>query len=463
MTILTELSASDLAAGIKAKKFSCQEVMQAYLAQITQVNPKINAIVQLNAEQALQQALAADQALAEGKATGKLHGVPVTLKDHLKVKDFIVTRGCTGLKNHRCNEDSAIAARLKAEGAIVLGITNMPEIGPIFESDNKVYGQTKNPYDLSKTSGGSSGGEAAILASGGSALGIGSDGAGSIRLPAHFCGIAGIKPTQHLLPCTGNVPSDGGIGMFYYTPGPMARFVKDLKLALPLIAGSDGIDPHVMPFSLSTQSKPINNMRIGYVIENSVSKVDNDTIAVMQNAITILNKATQPVEAIDFLDIGYAGKFHWETFFYAGDQGNSYRQLLKSLHAEISLPMQRFLEAAAQSAIFDATEIRRRFFEADQIRMQALQHMQNYDVIITPACATPAKPHGTTQAHIWDFVYTMAFNLLGWPACVVRCGTSKDGLPIGLQIAANPWRDYDALTVAEFLENQLGGWQKPSI
>ncbi|OGT30181.1 MAG: hypothetical protein A3E87_00380 [Gammaproteobacteria bacterium RIFCSPHIGHO2_12_FULL_35_23] len=465
MNELVKLSATQLAKAIKEQRFSCQEVMQAYLLQIKKSNPSLKAIVQqLDEAQALKQAAEADQAILQNKPLGKLHGVPITIKDHIKVKDFIVTRGCITLKNNRCSEDASIVARLKKEGAIVIGITNMPELGPVFESDNAIYGQTKNPYDLTKTAGGSSGGEAAILSSCGSALGIGSDGGGSIRLPAHFCGIAGLKPTQHLVSCSGNVPGDGGLGMLFYTPGPMARFAEDLKLALPIISGWDGIDPHLIPGTLPTTTKPLETMRIGYVIDTSACTPTKETINTIHEVVAILNKAVAKIKAVDFLDIGKIGLFHWDTYFYGGDQGKSYLQLLKKLNITTpSAPLQRFLEAAAKSELFDANEFRRRFFEVDQIRMHALKHMQDYDIIITPTCATPAKPHGTTQAQIKDFVYTMVFNLLGWPACVVRCGTSKEGLPIGVQIAAKPWHDYNTIVIAEYLEQKLGGWQMPSI
>ncbi len=461
MTELSTLSITNLAQRIRAKTISCREVMASYFATIRQVNPKINAIVQLlDEEKAMQQADAADEMVAKGVKLGVLHGMPITVKDHLKVKDFIVTCGSTGLKNYHCQEDASIVSRLKQAGGIVIGITNMPEFGCAFESDNDVYGQSKNPYDLTRTPGGSSGGEAAILASGGSVLGIGSDGAGSIRLPAHFCGIAGIKPTQHLVPFSGGVPADGGMPMLFCTPGPMARFVEDLKIALPIMAGWDGVDPYVLPASLTTVTKPVKELRVGYIIENSACIPDQDIIATMENAIKVLRDNIPRVTQMDGLDVGYISKFHLDTFFYGGDQGKGYRQQLNDLNVKkCSVVLQKFLAAAEKSEIFDATEIRRRFFAADQLRIQALQQMQQYDVIIAPAFATCARTHGTTQ--LTDSTYLGAFNLLGWPVCVVRCGESSAGLPIGLQIIAKPWDDYLTLTVAELLQNHLGGWKAP--
>lgn len=465
MPELTTLSATNLLKGIKNKTHSCAEIMSAYLEKVDQVNPCLNAIVQrLDKDIAMQLAKAADQRLAQGQPIGKLHGLPITIKDHIKVKDFIITRGSLAYKDYRCEEDSSIVAKLKGEGAIVIGITNMPELGPAYESDNDIYGQTNNPYDQTKTPGGSSGGEAAIISSGASTLGIGSDGGGSIRLPAHFSGIAGIKPTQHLLSCAGNVPTDGGINMMYYTPGPMARYVSDLKMVLPIIAGPDAVDPYVMPFDLPTYTKPLDEMRIGYLVNGKQTTADHDTQATMVDAVKVLSGSVAEITEINFLDIDYLGEFLRDTYFYGGDQAKGYMALLQNQGLQkVSATLQRFLDAASQSELFDAGELRRRFFEADQLRMYALQQMKKFDAIILPTCATPAKSHGTTQMHISDFYYSMAFNLLGWPACVVRCGESKEGLPIGLQVVAKPWDDYTTLVIADFLEKSLGGWQPPQL
>lgn len=460
---IIQLSAVKLINGIKTKQFTCVSVMEAYLAQIKKVNPQINALVQSQSDaELLKLAKHADQDILENKPLGKLHGLPMTIKDHFKVKDFIVTRGCTGLKDYRCKEDASIVARLKAEGAIILGITNMPEWGPAFEADNDVYGQTKNPYDLTKTSGGSSGGEAALITSCGSAAGIGSDGGGSIRLPAHFCGITGIKPTQHLVPCSGNVPTDGGIGMAFYTPGPMARYVEDLRLILPIISGWDGIDPYLPAELPPITTKPLKDMRICYIMGGTNLTPDSDTSHIMEKAVQSFKKQDISIEQVDFLDLALIGKQLWENYFFGGDQALTYKQALQKFNvSKPSAILQNFLDAAANSPLFNANDIRRKFFEMDQIRFKALHDMSKYDALICPTCVTPAKVHGTTQAHIEDFYYTMGFNLLGWPACTVRCGESTTGLPIGLQIAAKPWQDYIALDVAEFLEQQLGGWQMP--
>lgn len=458
-------SATEIINSIKNKQFSCVDVMQAYLDRVAVVNPSLNAMVQqLDPKIALRQAQVLDEKQARGEKLGALHGLPMTIKDHIKVKDFIVTRGTAGLKEYRCTVDAPIVAQLKKQGAIIIGISNMPEFGPAFETDNDVYGRTNNPYDMNKTSGGSSGGEAALIASGGSAAGIGTDGGGSIRVPAHFCGIAGHKPTQHLVSCTGNVPGDGGMGMMFYTPGPMARYVEDLQLILPLISGGDSCDPYLPQIIPELNAKPVNELRIGYVVNNSEGEPDDDTVSVFNEVIKSLTQDVYSVKPIDFLDVGELGRFLWEFYFYGGDQGLSHQQLLEKVGTGKASPtLQRFLNGAKQSPKLDANQMRAAFVKIDQIRMQALQAMQEYDVIISPVAATPAKQHATTQAKLYDMCYTMIYNLLGWPATTVRCGTSQLGLPLGMQIAAKPWDDGVTLGLAKHLQTVFGGWQAPSV
>ena len=317
MDELTRISAKKLITGIKNKSYSCVDVMHAYLQRIDEVNPTLNALVQtLDNEQAMSAAHEADKKIASGQPLGKLHGLPITIKDHIKVKGFTVTRGSMGFKDYLCEADAPIVTKLKQEGAIIIGISNMPELGPAFETDNDVYGRTVNPYDVTKTPGGSSGGEAAIITSGGSCFGIGSDGGGSIRVPAHFSGITGIKPTQHLLSCVGNMPTDGGIPAMFYSPGPMARYVEDLQLVLPIISGWDNADPSVMPLKLDTSHKPIHEMKIAYLVSTKNTIPDPATQKTMENTIKALSKVSKQVTEIDFLDVDALGKFLFDTFFY---------------------------------------------------------------------------------------------------------------------------------------------------
>src|ERR1051325_647415 len=240
-------SASELARAIREKEVSSSEVVDAHFKRIAEVNPKLNAVVLLTEESARARAKEADEALARGEVWGPLHGVPVTIKDAFEMAGFVSVGGTKGRASYVPFEDATGVTRYREAGAVILGKTNTPEISLAFESDNLVYGQTKNPYDLSRTPGGSSGGEAAAIASGMSPLGLGSDAGGSIRLPAHFCGIAGIKPPSGRTARTGHFPPMGGVLDSIWQIGPLARRVEDLWLAPPLLCRDDWRAPHPPP------------------------------------------------------------------------------------------------------------------------------------------------------------------------------------------------------------------------
>ena len=242
-------SAECLAQAIRDKSLSSVELAKAYIAQIEQVNPLINAIAEVDHNRILQDALRLDQELQAGQVRGPLHGVPITIKDNLLTKDIITTGGSFAFANNIPTQDATVVQRLRNAGAIILGKTNLPDFALSWETHSTAFGRTNNPYDLQRTAGGSSGGEAAILAAGGSALGIGTDSGGSIRLPAHYCGIAGLRTSRGLIPSTGHMPPTEGypvLGVFanFNSIGPMARYVSDLIYVLPLLMGSDGIDPY---------------------------------------------------------------------------------------------------------------------------------------------------------------------------------------------------------------------------
>jgi len=236
---ITTKSASELAGAIRSKKLSSKAIVEAHLEQIAKVNPKLNAIVQLTADSARKEADEADAALARGEIKGSLHGVPITIKDTLETTGVICTGGTKGRANFVPKADATAVARLRAAGGIILGKTNVPELAGAIETDNLVYGRTNNPYDLARTPGGSSGGEAAIVAACGSPLGLGTDAGGSIRIPAHFCGLAAIKPTSGRVPRTGQFPMPMGARNAVFHISLIARKVEDLALALPIIAGPD--------------------------------------------------------------------------------------------------------------------------------------------------------------------------------------------------------------------------------
>ena len=232
-------STKTIARAIQDREISSEEIVRACIERIEEVNPSLNAVVAMDAEKAVQDAKTLDRELAGGKARGPLHGVPMTIKDNLDTAGMVTTGGTKGRAGFVPDQDATVVKRLREAGAILIGKTNTPELTLAFETDNLVYGRTNNPYDPARTCGGSSGGAAAIIAAGGIPFDIGSDTGGSIRLPSHFCGIAGIRPTSGMVPRTGHILPPGGATDKWTQLGPMARYVEDLSLILPIIVGVD--------------------------------------------------------------------------------------------------------------------------------------------------------------------------------------------------------------------------------
>jgi len=457
-------SATALAQAIRDKKVSSEEVVKAHLQRIEEVNSKLNAVVQLTAEAALAQAREADAALARGDTKGPLHGVPITIKDMIETAGVICTSGTKGRASFIPKQDATVVARLRAAGAILLGKTNVPELGIAAESDNLVYGRTNNPYDLSRTPGGSSGGEGAIIAAGGSPLGLGSDAEGSIRIPSHFCGIAGIKPNTGRVPRTGHFPGPGGGLDTLWQVGPMARFVEDLILTLPIIAGPDGHDVGIMPVSLGDpKAVDLKSLRVAFHTDNGILSPTPETAEVVRKTAKVLSDTGMAVE--EGRPKGIEQTYEIIAGILAPDGGIGFQRFLHMIGTNEVHPLtQRFLELVRPYAI-STTEFLNFLFRWDMFRRTMLSFMEKYDVIICPVNAYPALPHGVTLDldKLPAISYTQTYNLTGWPGAVVRGGTSPEGLPIGVQVVARPWREDVALTVAQHIETALGGWQRPPL
>jgi amidase len=455
-------SACAIAAAIRDKKISAQEVVRAYLERIAGVNPRLNAVVQLEAERALDEARRADQALARGDRIGPLHGVPFTLKDAIENQGVICTGGTEGRAHYIPPDDASVVKRLRAAGAILLGKTNCPELGWAWEADNLVYGRTNNPYDLNLSPGGSSGGESAIIAAGGSALGLGSDAGGSVRFPAHCTGIASIKPTSGRVPRTGHFPGPGGLLDALWQIGPLARNVEDLALVLPVISGADGQDPATVPMPLGDpRSIDLPRLRVAFHIDNGIVAPSAEIGEVIKKAAAALSNAGMIVEEVRPPGIEQTYEIYLGLF--TADGGAGIESLLKGAGTRRIHPlMQRVLELQHQGSksVAELVELIGRW---DAFRREMLSFMSNYDALLCPVCSFTGMAHGSTYNCLPCFSYTMSFNLTGWPAAVVRGGTSQTGWPIGIQIAARPWREDVALAVAQYLQDALGGWQRPPI
>jgi amidase len=434
MEELIYASATALARRIRDREVSALEVVQAHIQRIEQVNPDLNAVVQLAAEQALHQARAADVALARGQLVGPLHGVPFTVKDWIDAAGLPCTGGDLRFRDRVPAEDAPVVARMRQAGAILLGKTNVLV-------ENEVYGCTNNPYNLAYSPCGSSSGEAAIIAAGGSPLGLGSDSGGSIRQPAHACGIAGLKPTTGRLPLTGHFPWIGAMNDPRTTIGPMARFVEDLALALPILCGVDWQDASVVPMPLADwRSVDVPSLRVAFYTHHAEAEPTLETVETCRQAArTLAGIGASVDEALP------------PRIEEAYDISRNYWRRPESASSEVWEPDGEFR--------LSSEEVEQHLFTWDRFRRALIGFMAGYDVILTPAAELPARPHGESEGRI---PYTLPYSLTGYPAVVVRCGTAPDGMPIGVQVVARPWRDDCALAVAAELEKALGGWQPPS-
>jgi amidase len=463
MNELIYASATALARAIRAKEVSATEAVHAYLQRIAEVNPALNAVVQLCAEAAQVEARSADAALAWGQILGPLHGVPMTIKDSLDTAGVITTGGTKGRATFVPTHDAPVVARLRAAGAILLSKTNTPELTLGGETDNLIYGRTNNPYDLSRTPGGSSGGAAAIVAAGGAPFDIGSDTAASIRWPAHCCGIAGIKPTAGRIPRTGHIiPFGLGARDLLTQNGPMARFVEDLHLILPIICGPDWQDPAIVPMPLGDPvAVELTRLRVAVHTDNGIMTPTAAIQAVVRQAAQAPTGAGMAVEEACPRALA---RSHTLAAALASADGRAWMQRLldNAGTTEVHPWLAANLSPAQGMSVAEFTAL---LEEIDQFRSEMLAFMEHYDVILCPVNALPALPHGTWRDAFRQgaFSYTQAYNVTGWPGAAVRGGTSPEGLPIGVQIVTRPWREDVALAVAQYLEGVLGGWQQPPL
>jgi amidase len=448
------LSLIDLATAIRAGKVSSEEAVRTYLDRIDAVNPQLNAVVQLRREAAIGEARAADRAPREQR--GPLHGVPITIKDSLDTAGIISAGGTKGRAKYVPARDATVVARLRAAGAIILGKTNTPDLTMGFETTNLVYGRTNNPFDVARTPGGSSGGAAAIVAAGGSPLDVGSDTGGSIRIPSHFCGIAGIKPTAGRVSRAGHIIDFAGPAESLTHIGPLAKRVDDLAFALSLIAGPDNADPHVVSAPLGDHTKiPVRALRVAYFTDLGSLTPTSETAEAVERSLKILEKAgckATPIQipGADALYAVYTGLL-W------GDGGAGFARILAHWGTTES-PLFDRIKAATTLSSADYSAQYDRF---DNWRSQLLHLFSDFDLLICPVNGGPAPLHGTFSRP--GAAYTQLFDLTGWPSTVIRAGTSPEGLPLGVQCVTHPWREDLSLAVARHLEAAFGPFPAPRL
>lgn len=454
-----ELSAVGWLSRLDARSVSAVELARHYLDRIEAVDPALHAVIACDPIAVLAAAGAADAERGRG-GHRPLLGLPVTIKDSIDVDGLPCTGGSLAREGHRPSRDATVVARLRASGAIILAKSNVPEYSSSYETDNIVHGRTNHPLDATRTPGGSSGGEAALVAAGASPLGIGTDGGGSLRVPAHYCGIVGLRPTVGRVPDTGTWPATRAGGyMDLFCVGPIARRVEDVALALPIISGPDWIDPYAVPAPLGDPGAvAVDGLRVGWFADDPRLAVTRATHDALAGAVGALAGAGARVTEL---------RAPWDEdptalFFdcVAADGGAQLRDDLGS--ADRHVPQFQALIDAVERVEHSAAgwfAIQRRVFA---LRRRVRELAASVDVLLCPVVAGPAPRHGESPGppmpeaepyRAFDYVHLVA--LAGLPAASVPAG-SEDGLPIGVQVVAGPFREDVVLAAAAVIEQQLG-------
>jgi len=466
----TFLSAVSLAEKVRKKELSSVEVVESYLRRIDRLHGKLNAFVEVNSEGALRQARVADEAVSRGERLGDLHGIPLSIKSSINVAGLGVEAGSRLRAGCRAFADAPLVSRLKQAGAVILGTTNCPEMLMAWETDNLLYGRTQNPWDLSRTPGGSSGGEAAAIASGCSAGGVGSDGGGSVRVPAHFSGICGLKPTPGRIPSTGHFPPSLGPFALLGVVGPMARTVADVKILFETIQGPDDGDACSAPVRIRwPDRRELKSLRIGYFEDDGRTPVTVETRVAVRTAAEALARAGFEVQPFRPEGLEQVRYLWWQWFRLAGTM--LLDPMTKGREDELSPILKQFSGWAAAEAPPTGATLLETWMMRDSLRAKVFEQMRSFPVLLSPVAAIPAFRHGerswTIDGKTVDYLdawsYTAWFNLLGTPAVAVPVSRSQEGLPIGVQISARPWQEEVVLAIAEVLEKECGGWKPPPI
>ena len=465
MSDLLTQPAVDLLALLATKKLSALELAEQHIERIEQLNPQLNALVDFDPDRVRQQARALDNS---PQPLGPLHGLPLTIKSSISVAGHLCETGSLFNKGRRPTEDAETVKRLRNAGALILGTTNCPEFLMAYETDNRLYGRTCNPWDLTRTAGGSSGGESAAIAAGLSAGGLGSDGGGSVREPAHFTGICAMKPTPGRIPTAGHLPDNTGPFALLGTVGPMARTMADVTLLLRVLSGALDIDPIAAPVPFQpTSTEALKQTRIGYFEDDGLVPVTAETRQAVQDAVHSLRRHGFHVEPFRPQSLERARKL-WYTFFVRCG-AMLLEPLARGHESGLSPTFLDFLSIAHTQPPLAADELLAAWCETDLVRSRLLAEMRDFPILLSPVCSIPAFRHGERNwtlhdasgahhqvAYLDAMRFTQWFNLLGSPAAVVPISRSADGLPIGLQLAGRPYADEHVLAIATVLEQDFG-------
>ncbi|MGA2847812.1 MAG: amidase [Terracidiphilus sp.] len=441
---------------------SVTELVEAHIRQIERLNPALNAFADFDAERVWERARKHD-AWDGTRERRPLFGLPVTVKSSIATRGMKCETGSLLHKGEVPREDAVVVARLRAAGALILGTTNCPEFLMAYETDNLLHGRTRNPWDLSRSPGGSSGGEAASIAAGMSAAGLGSDSGGSVRVPAHFTGICSLKPTPGRIPGRGHLPPCVGPFQILGAIGPMARTIGDVALLFRLLSGQDVSDPASARVLLrEPRLDELRSNKIGFFEDDGLVPVTAETREAVQAAAGALREAGFTVEPFMPQTLEALRKLWWTFFVQCGAM--FYAPAIAGREDELSPIFRQFLGIAAGAPALTAAELLNAWAELDLLRAKTLEEMKKYPVLLCPVASVPAFRHGErawdvdgrTVEYLDAWRYAQWFNALACPAAVVPVGRSPEGLPIGVQIVARPFEDETALGIAAVVDKAFG-------
>jgi Asp-tRNA(Asn)/Glu-tRNA(Gln) amidotransferase A subunit family amidase len=460
MSAVVLRSAVEMLGLLGAGKISPVELAEEHIRQIERLNPQLNALIDFDAERVRKQAAAVGRA---GTAREMLAGLPMTVKASISVAGHRCETGSLLNHGHTPDADAVLVSRMRRAGAVILGTTNCPEFLMAYETDNRLYGRTSNPWDLGRSAGGSSGGEAAAIAAGLSAGGLGSDGGGSVREPAHFTGVCALKPTPGRMPGEGHLPPCLGPFSLLGVIGPMARTIEDLSLFFRALAGHSEVDPTGAPVSLREYSmSDLRQIPIGFFEDDGLTPVTAETRVAVQSAVGSLRRLGFRVEAFRPEGLEEARRLWWKFFVRCG------AMLIDRVTSEqgsmLSPTLEGFLRIAHEEGPMSGEELLAAWEDCDRVRGRLLLEMRQFPALLMPVCSVPAFRHGErawsidgqTVRYLDAMRYTQWFNLLGAPAAVVPVGRSLEGLPIGIQVAGRPYEDEIVLGIAGVLDREFG-------
>jgi Asp-tRNA(Asn)/Glu-tRNA(Gln) amidotransferase A subunit family amidase len=459
-------SIAEVTEKIRSREISPCEVVDAHLERIEKLQPKLNAFVHVDAERARRQARAAEASVLRGDAVGALHGIAISVKSCIDVAGWPCPAGSRLRADYVACDDAVLVARLKAAGAILIGNTNVPEFLMAYETDNALSGKTSNPWELARSAGGSSGGEAAAIASGCSMGGVGSDGGGSVRVPAHFCGISGLKPTLGRIPGTGHFPRGAGAFAWLGVVGPMARTVADVRALFDVMKGPDADDALTSPIEAKSFGEgDLRGMRVGILESDALGDVTSGTTEAVKRAVGLLSEQFH-VEPFQLKGLEQAIELWW--FFFGPMIARLFEPMVEGREAELSPIFREYLSVAGLKIAPTVDEFMAACVKRDIVRAKIIKQMRDVPILLSPVCAGPAFRHGEGNWRpVCGYRETMRhaqwLNLAGFPGVSVPMGFSAEGLPIGVQVIGRPNEDELVLAVAEILETARGRWEAPRV